>query len=306
MRDQSLTGAVSCAHGSSVTDDVAGELVCSGCGQVLAQNTVDRSSDSFVDDLRSMRTGPRISATMHDGGLSTVIGKANYDSKGNPVASRMAGTVNRMRIWDSRSRIRSTSNRNLVFALIEINKLREKMSLSDAIAERSAYFYRKAVEKKLVRGRSVNGIVGACVYAACREFGATRTITEIAGQMQEKRSAVARNYRLLFRRLSLDVSPADPLSGVIKFSNNLGLPERIKRDAILVLDALRESGAVAGKKPDAVSAAAIYMACVRNRRSMSQQSVARASHVTEVTIRARVREFKRFVPPVLPSPRRPR
>jgi len=302
MRDQSLTGAVSCAHRSSVTDDVAGELVCSGCGQVLAQNTVDRSSDSFVDDFRSMRTGPRMSATMHDGGLSTVIGKANYDSKGNPVASRMAGTINRMRIWDSRSKIRSTSNRNLVFALIEINKLKEKMSLSDAIADRSAYFYRKAVEKKLVRGRSVNGIVGACVYAACRELGATRTIMEIAKQLQEKRSVVARNYRMLFQKLSFDVSLADPLSSIIKFSNNLGLPEKIKRDAILILDTLREKEAVAGKKPDAVSAAAIYMACVRNHKNMSQKAVSKVSHVTEVTVRARVKEFKKFIPLMPPNP----
>jgi len=55
-------------------------------------------------------------------------------------------------------------------ALSEMEKLKQKLSLSDAITERSAYLYRKAARAQLIRGRSIKGVVGACVYVACREM----------------------------------------------------------------------------------------------------------------------------------------
>jgi transcription initiation factor TFIIB len=233
---------------------------------------------------------------MHDGGLSTIIGRSNFDSSGKAVSYRMKGALNRMRMWDSRSKSHGSAHRNLTIALLEMNKLKEKMSLSDAIIERSAYFYRKASEKKLIRGRTIKGIVGACVYAACRDLGTTRTIIEISKCMQEKRNIIAKSYRLLFRQLSLEVPVPDSTSSIIRFSNNLGLPEKVKRDAIFILDILKENKVVAGKKPDAVAATVVYMACIKNNQSVSQQKISRISGITNVTIRNRLKEFTKYVP----------
>jgi transcription initiation factor TFIIB len=254
------------------------------------------SYDGFNEDFTNLRTGPKISITIHDGGLSTIIGRSNFDSSGKAVSYRMKGALNRMRMWDSRSKSSTTAHRNLINALTEINKLKEKMSLSDAIIERSAYFYRKASEKKLIRGRTVKGIVGACIYAACRDLGTTRTIIEISKCMQEKRNTIAKSYRLLFRQLSLEVPVPDSTSSIIRFSNNLELPEKVKRDAIFILDILKENQVVAGKKPDAVAATVVYMACIKNNQSMSQQKISRISGITNVTIRNRLKEFTKYVP----------
>ena len=169
-----------CIHLAIIHDDITGEEICKMCGQVLMNNTVDISTDGFNDNFNDARTGPKMSLSIHDGGLSTVIGKTNFDSSGKAVPYGMRSTLTRMRMLDSRSKSKSTASRNLIVALLEMNKLKEKMSLSDAIIERSAYFYRKASERKLIRGRTVKGIVGACIYAACRDFGTTRTIIEIS------------------------------------------------------------------------------------------------------------------------------
>jgi len=227
MLTQYLQDENSCIHLAPICDENTGEQICKNCGQVLVQNMVDHSSDGFNDDFKNTRTGPKISMTMHDGGLSTVIGKSNFDSSGKAVPYRMKSSINRMRMWDSRSKAHTTSQRNLMVALLEINKLKEKMSLSDAIIERSAYFYRKAAEKKLIRGRTVKGIVGACIYAACRDLGTTRTIIEISKCMQERRNIIARSYRLLFQHLSLEVPVPDPTSSIVRFSNNMELSEKI-------------------------------------------------------------------------------
>ena len=292
---QNIQDENSCIHLTSLFDDNTGEQICRKCGQVLVQNMVDSSYDGFNEDFKNSRTGPKISITMHDGGLSTIIGKSNFDSSGKAVSYGMRGALNRMRMWDSRSKSHSSAQRNLTIALVEMNKLKEKLSLSDAIIERAAYFYRKASEKKLIRGRTVKGIVGACIYAACRDLGTTRTIIEISKCMQEKRNIIAKSYRLLFRQLSLEVPVPDSTSSIIRFSNNLELPEKVKRDAIFILDILKENQVVAGKKPDAVAATVVYMACIKNNESMSQQKISEISGITSVTIRNRLQEFTKYV-----------
>ena len=293
---QSVQDESSCIHLTSLFDDNTGEQICRKCGQVLVQNMADSSYDGFSEDFKNSRTGPKISMTMHDGGLSTIIGRSNFDSSGKAVPYGMKSSLKRMRMWDSRSKANTTSQRNLMVALLEMNKLKEKMSLSDAIIERSAYFYRKASEKKLIRGRTVKGIVGACIYAACRDLGTTRTIIEISKCMQERRNIIAKSYRLLFQQLSLEVPVPDSTSSIIRFSNNLELPEKVKRDAIFILDILKENQVVAGKKPDAVAATVVYMACIKNNESTSQQKISRISGITNVTIRNRLKEFTKYVP----------
>ena len=293
---QNVQDENSCIHLTSLFDNNTGEQICRKCGQILDNNMVDPSHDGFNEDFNKSRTGPKISLTMHDGGLSTIIGRSNFDSSGKAVSYRMKGALNRMRMWDSRSKYHGSAHRNLTIALVEMNKLKEKMSLSDAIIERSAYFYRKASERKLIRGRTVKGIVGACIYAACRDLGTTRTIIEISKCMQERRNIIAKSYRLLFQQLSLEVPVPDSTSSIIRFSNNLELPEKVKRDAIFILDILKENKVVAGKKPDAVAATVVYMACIKNNESMSQQKISKISGITTVTIRNRLEEFTKYVP----------
>ena len=296
MTIQNVQDENSCIHLTSLFDDNTGEQICRKCGQILDSNMADSSYEGFSKDFTNSRTGPKISITIHDGGLSTIIGRSNFDSSGKAVSYGMKGTLNRMRMWDSRSKSSTTAHRNLTIALLEINKLKGKMSLSDAIIERAAYFYRKASEKKLIRGRTVKGIVGACIYAACRDLGTTRTIIEISNCMQERRNIIAKSYRLLFRQLSLEVPVPDSTSSIIKFSNNLELPEKVKRDAIFILDILKENQVVAGKKPDAVAATVVYMACIKNNKSMSQQKISKISGITTITIRNRLEEFRKYVP----------
>jgi len=293
---QNVQDENSCIHLTSLFDDNTGEQICRKCGQILDNNMIDYSYDGFNEDLKNLRTGPKISITIHDGGLSTVIGRSNFDSSGKAVSHVMKGNLSRMRMWDSRSKFSSTAHWNLSIALVEINKLKEKMSLSDAIIERAAYFYRKASEKKLIRGRTVKGIVGACIYAACRDLGTTRTIIEISKCMAERRNIIAKSYRLLFQQLSLELPVPDSTSSIIRFSNNLELSEKIKRDAIFILDTLKERQVVAGKKPDSVAATVVYMACIKNNESVSQQKISEISGITGITIRNRLKEFTKYVP----------
>ena len=197
-------------------------MICQKCGVVLQDtNSYDRRDDIFTKSINIDQVGSRSSLRFHDMGLATVIDKFNHDSKGKPIAYKIRQDMHRMRLWDSRSQAKNTSERNLRTALSEMEKLKEKLSLTDAIIERSAYLYRKAAKAQLIRGRRINGIVGACVYVACREMDVTRTIIEISKSLQESRSSIAKNYRMLFNNLKISVSIQDPIKCIVKIANNL-------------------------------------------------------------------------------------
>jgi len=283
---------LSCSESIIITDYETGEMICQNCGRILQEKITDvkKEEGSFTQN-QHMPT----SLTMHDMGLSTIIGKSNHDFVGKPLGYEMKKSMKRMRLWDSQSQVKTTSERNLRSALYEMLKLKEKLALSDAVIERAAYFYRKAAKARLVRGRTIKSIVGACMYAACRDMDTTRTIIEIADHLQERRKLIAKSYRMLFQNLRLTISIPDPINSIIKFANNLQLSETTKRDAIRIFDMLKEKEFTAGKKPDAIAASVIYMACIRTNIDLSQSKLSRISGISGVTIRIRFDDFRKYI-----------
>ena len=254
-----------CNKSSLVLDENSGELVCSTCGVVISENRESEGPEwrSFANDgADKSRVGSGTSITMHDMGLSTVIGSANKDATGKPLSSSMKKSIDRLRTWDTRSQANTSLDRNLRQALSEMDKLKDKLSLTDAVIEKSAYIYRKANEKKLVKGRSIHGLVAACVYAACRDTETPRTLDDVADGINIRRKDVARCYRLIFRELDLKVPVADPINGVARIASIAGLGEKTKRKAVELLNKAKKIGMVAGKDPMGLAAAALYLSCI--------------------------------------------
>ena len=123
------------------------------------------------------------------------------------------------------------------------------IALTDAVIEKAAYIYRKAMEKKLVRGRSIQGLVAACLYASCRNTETPRTLDDIAKGINIRRKDVARCYRLIFRELELKMPVVDPVKGVSRIASIAELSEKSKRKAIAILNQAKDAGMVAGKDP---------------------------------------------------------
>ncbi len=283
--------------GTTITDFETGEIICQNCGVVLQDKISHnrKNDDIFTNNTCHSHIGNRSTLRFHDMGLATTINKFNHDSAGKPIDYKMRLTMKRMRLWDARSQVKNSSERNLRTALSEMEKLKEKLCLSDAITERSAYIYRKASKAKLIHGRSVKGIAGACVYIACREMETARTINDISKILQENRGLIAKNYRMLFQNLRLAVSAPDPIKCIVKIANNLEIPENTKREAVAIFDTLKEKELTAGKKPDTVAAAVIYMASIKTDVNLSQQKITDVSGITGVTIRNRYKEYVKYV-----------
>jgi len=288
----------SCGKKTILTDENSGELFCGSCGFVISDKLEDTGAEwrSFSqDETNRARTGAGTSLTMHDMGLSTVIGAANKDATGKPLTSSMKSSIQRLRTWDSRTQAHSSSERNLRQALNEMDKIKDKLALTDAVIEKAAYIYRKAMAKKLIRGRSIHGLVGACIYAACRNTETPRTLDDVANGINIRRKDVARCYRLIFRELELKIPVPDPLKGVSRIASIAELSEKTKRKAIEILNKAKKVGMIAGKDPMGIAAAALYIACISNGETKSQKDISIASGVTEVTIRNRCAGLRKIL-----------
>ena len=289
----------SCGNKKIVTDQNTGELFCGKCGIVITDKIVDASAEwrSFSNEggTDPTRTGAPTSLTMHDRGLSTIIGTVNKDASGKPLSTSMKSTIERLRTWDSRSQTNSSADRNLRQALNEMNKLKDKLSLSDTVIQKSAYIYRKALEKKLVRGRSIQGLVAACLYAACRNTETPRTLQDISIGMNVRKKDIARCYRLIFRELELKMPVVDPIKGVSRIASIAELGEKTKRKAIEILNQAKDIGLVAGKDPMGIAAASLYLACISTKEIKSQKEISIASGITEVTIRNRCAGLRKML-----------
>ena len=277
-----------CKTYPAITDSERGEIVCGGCGLVLVDNmsntsheNIGYSSESF---MKLARTGPGISLTMHDRGLSTIIG-TNRDSAGKMLSGKTKYEFNRLRTYDQRSKSRNVVTFSKAFTLM--NGIKTKLGLSNQIVENAAYIYRKAVGAKLTRGRTTVSLVSASVYAACRENNIPRTLDDIAKAGNVERRILSRDIRTIIKKLGLNLDQYDTTSFISKISNNLNLKEKTKRDAFDILKRCEQEQITAGKHPVGQAAASLYISCIMNGKKISQKKFAVESGVSDVTIRNR-------------------
>ena len=291
MRNPRTILCSACNSDQMITDPDRGEIICSNCGRVMTDKVQEIQPEwsAFVyadKDNTRIRTGARSSLARHDMGLYTIIGQTNKDASGHNLSVPMLSTMSRLRVWDNRTQLdASASHRNFQKAFNNLDRLKDKLGLSDAIVEKTAYTYRKAHEKGLIRGRTMHAVLAACVYIACREIENPRTLRDLATIMNIKRKDITRSYRMLVLELDFKIPLIDPMKCIIKISNNLDLSEKTKRKAMHVMDKVIRSRISAGKNPMGLAASILYLSCLFNGDHRNQTIFAQAAGVTEVTIR---------------------
>jgi transcription initiation factor TFIIB len=195
-------------------------------------------------------------------------------------------------MWDFRTQAHTSADRNLRKAFNELGRVKDKLGLSNAIIEKTAYIYRKAQEKHLIRGRSTSSVLTASIYIACREMGAPRSLRDMVEITNVKRKVISRSYRMLITELGIRMPLVDPMKCIAKIANKAKLSERTKRMAIDMMKDLTEKEMSAGKGPMGLAATVLYLACLSNSEYATQKEIAEAAGVTEVTIRNRVKDLR--------------
>lgn len=286
-----------------VTDPDTGEIIRRDTGEVVS-NIVSREREWRGFDSTELndraRTGVPMTLAFHDMGLSTIIGRADFDASGNSLNAATKASMGRLRMWNTRSQRRSPTERNLQQAFTMLSKLKDQLSLPDYIIEKAAYVYRKAQERGLIRGSTIGSVLSASIYIAARQSGVLRTLDDISATANVRPKQAARSYRRVVAELDLRVPLVDEAKYITRVSNTLGLDEKIKRRALEVAEAAKKKGGFVGKDPVGMAASILYLVNLQDNDPThipkSQSEIAKASGVTEVTIRNRSKELRRILP----------
>ena len=282
-----------------ITDTESGEIICSNCGMVISDKVEDAShlerhifnGGGQIEETRA-RTGAPTSLARHDMGLATMVGKGNRDASGTKIDPSINYAMQRLRTCDSRVQLSAPSEKSRREAFMLLGTLKDKLGLSDAVIENTAYLYRKAQQRKFLRGRSISGVVCTATYIACRDLGISKTMREIAAASNVKQKNIARVYRQLVREFDYKVPNIDPIKCVARVANNAKLAEKTKRQAINIMQKVTENEISAGKDPMGLAATVIYISCIKTGENITQKEISNVAGITEVTLRNRYKDLK--------------
>lgn len=271
-----------------------GEIIHEPTGIVVEEEQIDRGPEwrafNHTERQSKSRVGAPTTKTMHDKGLTTTIDWKDKDAYGRSLSSEKRSQMHRLRKWQERIRTKDAGERNLQFALSEVDRMASALGVPRAVREVASVIYRRALNEDLIRGRSIEGVSTAALYTACRKEGIPRSLEEIAEVSRVERKEIGRTYRYISQELALEMRPVDPKKYVPRFSSELDLSREVQTKADEIIEETAEKGLLSGKSPTGYAAAAIYAASLLCNEKKTQREVADVAQVTEVTIRNRYQE----------------
>lgn len=292
---QSVKSCPNCTSRRIVRDYERGELVCSDCGLIIVEKIMDTGAEwrSFDTDptVSKARTGSPLKYIRPDKGLTTEIDLYNRDIRGIKIKGKKVAQMSRMRKWHKRSSISSSIERNLMIALNELDRIASYLGLSKDVREDAALLYRQIAEKGLVRGRLIENVVSAVIYATCRKHYISRTLDEISQVSGVDRKEIGRTYRFIVKELNLKVPLSGPEQLIPRVVSQLNLSKETVQLINEYYRRAEDKNLILGRGPQGLIAAIIYIACEVNKEKRTQKEIAEALGVTEVTIRNRYKEI---------------
>ena len=197
-----------------------GEIICRDCGLVVEDKMVDfgqewREGEESQGE-RKGRAGAPMTYTQYDQGLGTEIGTSSdlYSLEGKD-----RNKFFRLRKWQYR--ISTAIERNLKLALAELKRVSSYLKLPKSVEEEAARIYTMAVQRGLVRGRSMESVVAGALYASCRRHEVPRTLDELSEASGIDKKEVGRTYRFITRELGIRILPSDPVDYLPRFVSAL-------------------------------------------------------------------------------------
>ncbi len=278
-----------CESVNITSDEYLGEITCNDCGLVIEEKMADTGIDlqgKFNKDEKKGRGGAPISIQKFDKGLTTNVGEISDIYK---LESAQTRKFLRLKKWQER--VSTSIERNLRLAMAELRVIASYLNLPNVVRDESARVYNFVLQRGLVRGRSMESVIAACLYAACRNYNIPRTLDEMATASDVERKEIGRTYRFIIRKLGIKVKQSSPKDYISRFSSVLKLSPKTQNNALNILKQAEKVELTSGRGPAGIAAAALYVAALINDEKKTQREVADIAGITEVTIRNRYKEL---------------
>ncbi len=271
-------------------DSSRAEITCKKCGYVIEESIIDNGPDWVAYDreqqLSRAHAGAPLTNLRHDYGLATDI-----DTRWNNASSKNWVDYYKLKKNDKKFKISGTRDRNLAFALSQINAKCSVASLPKIVYDSAALIYRKALKENLIMGRSIEGVVVSSIYLACKQNHIPRTYDELLEISNVSKKEIARTSKLIKKELNIKIPIASPVDYIPRLASQLSLSGETESKAIEIANKSKEKGLTVGKPPNTIAAVALYAATLLSGEEKSQKEIAEVTGITELTLRQRYKEL---------------
>lgn len=266
-----------------IEDFSAGDLICGSCGLVLGNRIIDTRSEwrTFSNSEDNSGDPSRVGASSDPllGGLnaidSTVIGRGT---------GSLAGAAGYLSKAHSKT-FSLRQDKHILTGFKDIQAMCERIGLQKIVSDSAKQLYKKVEDQKLLKGKSPEAIMAACIYIGCREQNATRTFKEICALTKVSKKEIGRIYKILRPTLERPTQQISLESYINRFSSALSLSQEIRLNTQIILQRVQDIGILAGKSPISVVAACLYFITSLSSETIIAKEISDVAGCTEATLK---------------------
>src|SRR3989338_6701750 len=267
-----------------------GEIVCRSCSLVLDDSAIDSGKDntSFDEDSEAPsggRTGapydPRVANN-----LTTSVGSKDDIFKLPKKQQMLMRRIRKKNNWTSAS-----IEQNLGNSLTHLSLIAGSLQLPERVEKEAARLYRSSAERNFTIARAMENVIAAAIYLSCRLDGTNKSLKEVEGIAKVDKKVLGKTYKLMARRLNIQIKPISPLDFTARFASSLQLDAKAESQALEIIQRALKNDLTSGKSPISISATALYLSALMNKNRKTQKLVAETAEITEATLRARAQEL---------------
>lgn len=264
-----------------------GETVCSQCGLIIFERELDLSHSgkrafAAKEKEKSINYGWMITPLLADIELCSKINRNETND------------YNLQRVI-KRNSIYSWKTRNMLIAISEIKRLSDNLKIPAHLKSEALMFYKKCYKANILRGRSITGMVAACLYYVCRKMNYPVFLIDIINESSSEKELIKKCYTILIKKFNLNGFNIDPIKFIPRFIAELGLSIEIEQLTIKILKYYLDGFKVKGKQTRGLCAGAIYLAAKLKYVKITQKIIVERFGIAEITLRARYKEILKII-----------
>jgi transcription initiation factor TFIIB len=274
-----------------VEEFASGDLVCGDCGLVLTGRIIDTRSEwrTFAneDGHDPSRVGSAANMLLSGSQLDTRISMRENGGNKDGVGISGAGRTRELNKIQGKL-LAMKGDKQLVLAYQEISAMCDRAGLPRVISDIAKQLFKRTEDAKLLRGKTTESIIAACIFIACRQENVPRTFKEICALTKVPKKDIGRCFKILAQLLDNSNTSVSAMSSeklMSRFCHHLGLPMEVERAATELIGRVKDVGTLAGKSPVSIAAACIYMVAHALGHEKSAKDIGHYAGVSEVTIR---------------------
>ncbi|PIN99843.1 hypothetical protein COT72_04620 [archaeon CG10_big_fil_rev_8_21_14_0_10_43_11] len=291
-----------CGSDNIISDPDRGEKTCSDCGLVIQEHAIQTDvtewrAYSKQEKQARARTGDPAFTPRR---LSTAMGYDTKDAQGYAL-----DFIKWAKLRNINNRGTQSTRRNATLERY-IRHAVSTLELPAHVARDAIQFSYHIADKGLLKGHSTQGMALASLYLVLRAKRIPRSLDEIASITENQsvssqweydascqevsRKKLGKEYRFILNSLNIRLPAQSPNEYLPRMLAELGLGRSFLLAKDLV-ELLKRAGAQTSKDPLGIAAGVSYVVSILDRTKRTQSSIGKLAHLSEVTIRNRVKDL---------------